>query len=381
MAKALQSKSPPKTQPTIGILTVRDNHQFFRGNYPNFIDLIQIGQTMGASVFVVTADDLNLSDETTPGFSYNFEQKSWVREQVPLPDVLYNRVPSRAYEMLPQVQLKIKACIRNNRVQLFNPSFFNKWTLFEWLSASAMTRKFIPATHQLTSAGELEMMIRRFSTIYLKPISGKAGQGIMRIDRKYGTINHPIYQLNFQISKHTQKSHFTSMGLLWNKIQEYRKSQDYIAQQGIDLVKYKDRPYDLRILIQKSSRGIWRVTGVGARLAGDSSITTHVPRGGSIEDPITLLTHSFGIKRGRFIFKEAKHTALVIAKYIEKKSGHKLGEMSMDLGIDTSGQAWFFEANSKPMKFDEPHIRNKSLERIIRYCIFLANKHKKVTTR
>jgi hypothetical protein len=48
-----------------------------------------------------------------------------------------------------------------------------------------------------------------------------------------------------------------------------------------------------------------------------------------------------------------------------------LGEMSLDLGVDTAGQMWFFEANSRPMKFDEPDIRKKSLERIVQYSQFL----------
>ena len=68
----------------------------------------------------------------------------------------------------------------------------------------------------------------------------------------------------------------------------------------------------------------------------------------------------------------AKQTALVIAKQIEKASGNSLGDLSLDLGVDTAGQLWFFEANSKPMKFDEPHIRKKSLTNLIQYCIHLS---------
>jgi len=51
--------------------------------------------------------------------------------------------------------------------------------------------------------------------------------------------------------------------------------------------------------------------------------------------------------------------------------------MSMDLGVDKQGNIWFFEANSKPMKFDEPHIRQKSLERIFQYSRFLLRQKKK----
>ncbi|MNE78462.1 hypothetical protein D3C80_1748710 [compost metagenome] len=50
--------------------------------------------------------------------------------------------------------------------------------------------------------------------------------------------------------------------------------------------------------------------------------------------------------------------------------------MSMDLGIDTEGSMWFFEANAKPMKFDEPHIRKKSLERIFQFSHYLSRQSK-----
>lgn len=53
-----------------------------------------------------------------------------------------------------------------------------------------------------------------------------------------------------------------------------------------------------------------------------------------------------------------------------------LGEMSMDLGVDEEGGLWFFEANSRPMKFDEPAIRKLSLERIFQYSHHLARQGK-----
>lgn len=46
-----------------------------------------------------------------------------------------------------------------------------------------------------------------------------------------------------------------------------------------------------------------------------------------------------------YLIGRVKSNALLIAKQIEKECGHILGEMSMDLGIDTEGQIWFL----KPM--------------------------------
>jgi len=375
-SKALATDKSATT--TIGILTVSDNRHFFKGNVLNFIDLIQSGVDAGANVYVITTDDLKLTESQIAGFTYDFNRRIWVRDWVPLPQVIYNRVPSRSHEMLPQVQQKIKSCLRNKRVKLFNPSFFNKWTLFEWLGDSPETKRYLPSTTQLSTLSELDAMLKRYPLVYLKPVRGKAGKGIMRIERRPSQIAHPIYRLTIQDHKSTRQSLHTSSMTMWNKIQEFRKpEEEYIIQQGIDLVRYKERPFDLRVLIQKSGKGEWGVTGIGARLAGAYSITTHVPRGGSIEDPEKLLTQTFGATRAKQILSLTKQSALYLAKHIERKSGHQLGEMSMDLGIDTSGRCWFFEANSKPMKFDEPHIRDKSLEKLIAYSKYLTKTGKR----
>lgn len=99
-------------------------------------------------------------------------------------------------------------------------------------------------------------------------------------------------------------------------------------------------------------------------------------RGGSIEDPEKLLSHAFGAEKARQLISRARSACVQLARQIESASGHSHGEMSMDLGVDAAGGLWFFEANSKPMKFDEPHIRKKSLERIFHYGSYLMRSPK-----
>jgi hypothetical protein len=361
-------------KPTIAILTVQDGSRIFRGDKRNFADIVKAGQEFGAEVYVITADKLKLTGNRMFGFRYNPDQRSWVSDWMPAPHVIYNRVPFRKMEMHPEVQQIIQACIRSNQVNLYNPSFFNKWSLFEWLNKSAHTRMYIPETEQLSSPFGLERLMRKHPVVYLKPIKGKAGKGIMRLERKIGKYNQPEYELCVQSNKVMVNRVHHSIDSLWKDVDERRGNKEYIMQQGITLTSYKHRAYDLRVLVQKNALGAWSVTGIGARVAGKLSITTHVPRGGFIEDPLKLLTHAFDQKEASSIMKRTKRAAVVLAKQIEKSSGHQLGEMSMDLGVDTSGRIWFFEANSKPMKFDEPDIRKKSLERIIHYGVYLTKK-------
>jgi hypothetical protein len=219
-------------------------------------------------------------------------------------------------------------------------------------------------------------MLLDYTLVYLKPIRGKAGKGIMKIDYIPSRIEGP-YQLHIQYMRKSRITLHRYLPELWMKLKQHIGKEEYIVQQGIQLAKYHNRAFDLRVLVQKNAKGIWSLTGIGARVAGSLSITTHVPRGGSIDEPEKLLNLAFGSKTGKQIMRRVKLASHAIARQIENASKHTMGEMSLDLGVDTSGQIWFFEANSRPMKFDEPEIRKKSLERIIQYSEYLTQLRRK----
>ncbi|CAM3315986.1 YheC/YheD family protein [Paenibacillus lupini] len=369
-AKKEEVYERPAGRPVLAILTIENDEQLFRGNRHNFADIIRTGQEKGFLVYVLTVKNLILGRNNLRGFIYNENSDSWQQRLLPFPDIIYNRIPLREDEMLPAVQNKIAACMRDPRIKLFNPSFFNKWYLFEWLRGNKSTKPFIPTTRKLVTAVRLERMLQKHPFLYLKPESGKAGKGIMTVKLQ---PDKPLpYLLKVQENKKSSTFGCTDIQKLWNRIKKESAGEPYIAQQGIQLASFNERRFDLRALVQKNERGKWDLTGIGARVAGSSSITTHVPRGGSIEDPEKLLKSSFNADQARRILIKAKKTSIMIARQIEKGSGFMLGEMSMDLGIDSAGHIWFFEANSKPMKFDEPHIRQKSLDRIFQYSTYLA---------
>ncbi|MEF3306500.1 YheC/YheD family endospore coat-associated protein [Paenibacillus sp. GYB003] len=366
------SSTLPLHRPLLGILTMDDPAELFRGNRSNFIDLIRTGAEMGVSVCVVTVKDLKPGHKKIIGYTYDSASKQWSQQIIGIPRVLYNRIPQREDEADPEVQRTLQAILRQPQVRIFNPTFFNKWSLFEWLNKAKTTARYIPATRKLTASHELESLLKLYPSVYMKPISGKAGKGIMKAERYVGKLDRKTeYALSVQETKGSVVYKYPKFSQLWAKIKEEIGREEYIAQQGISIVKYKKRPFDLRLLVQKNYKGEWDVTGIGARLAGKMSITTHVPRGGSIDDPEKLLAAAFGPEGTKRILGRARKAALAIARQVEKKSGHMLGEMSMDMGVDVHGGIWFFEANSKPMKFDEPQIRKKSLERIVQYSLYL----------
>ncbi|RXZ84674.1 YheC/YheD family protein [Paenibacillaceae bacterium] len=357
------------TKPVMAILTVKDDVQLFRGNRNNFADLLKVGREVGFIAYVVTTKQLILSKKRIKGYVFSEDTQSWQQRTLPLPNVIYNRIPLREDEVKPSVRRKLALLEKHPRIRMFNPTFFNKWHLFEWLNQSKSTKPYVPLTRRLTSQAGLGRMLQKHSYLYLKPVSGKAGKGIMTL------LLQPEKQMPYRLKIQEKKKSITyrcaNLAELWTRVRRECGGEIYIVQRGIMLASFQNRSFDLRALVQKNQRGQWDITGIGARLAGTTSITTHVPRGGSIEDPEKLLISSFGMEHARKIYIRAKNTALLIARQVERGYGQQLGEMSMDLGVDKNGSIWFFEANSKPMKFDEPHIRKKSLERIFHYGLYL----------
>ncbi len=359
-----------ESKPVVAILTMPGGPGFFRGNQANFQDIVRTGQEMGFPVYVVTLRDLKLNGEKIKGFTLNANDE-WEQQLFPLPQVIYNRIPQREDEQKPAVRRKIKECLMHPTIKFYNPYFFNKWHLFEWLKKSKSTQHLVPKTKRFRSDPGLQKMLERYPCLYLKPESGKAGKGIMML--KYQKDKLLPYRLKVQHHKNSTTYKGANIQRLWARIKIETGVSPYIIQQGIELAAVDNRPFDLRVLLQKTEKGQWGVTGIGARMAGSKSITTHVPRGGTIEDPNRMLAVVYGFDKAPGIMNRVKTTAVVIARQIEKASGYAHGEMSMDLGMDAAGSIWFFEANAKPMKFDEPHIRQKSLERIFQYCQYLAS--------
>lgn len=362
-------------RPVVAVLTVGDPVCLFRGNKANFKDIMKTGKDLDFPVYVVTTRDLKLSSKRIRGYHFDTDDKAWSKHWFPLPDVIYNRIPHREDERKRNVRQKINECIEHKSIYIYNPYFFNKRKLFEWLKRNRSTRALVPDTKRLLDPKKLSTMLQTYERLYLKPESGKAGKGIMLL--QYDPEHEKPFRLTIQGQKYRHIVYRTAkLSALWKRIKKEMNNTPYIMQEGIQLTTYRDRNFDLRVLVQKTGKGAWMVTGVGARLAGLKRITTHVPQGGSIESPEKLLTPSFGGEMTTVILNRLKSNAVLIAKQIEKASGHMLGEMSMDLGIDIEGNMWFFEANSKPMKFDEPQIRKKSLERIFQYSQHLVNQPK-----
>lgn len=359
---------------SVGLLTVSDGREGFKGNRARFQEWCMAGVGAGVHVTVIPHRSWLVAGEKVVGYRYEASGHRWKAVSVARPHILYNRIPRRSDEQIAEVRSLIRVLQEDPRVRLFNARFFNKWQLLRWVTTAPWARRYVPKSAQYR-VGETDVAhwVQRYGKVYLKPEDGHAGAGIMVVqeDARLGG-----YRLQRQAHGQGRGDGDARLGVVYPDEAVLRAAVDravrgarYVVQQGVELVRHRGRVFDLRLLLQKNRHGRWAVTGIGARVAGAAhSITTHVPRGGSIGEPAALLRAALGRAKAAALLRKLRDLAPRFARQIERASGDRLGELSLDVGVDGSGHLWLFEANAKPMSFDEPAIHTRAIRTLFDYC-------------
>ncbi|GIM47895.1 hypothetical protein DNHGIG_34440 [Collibacillus ludicampi] len=364
-----------KIGPLIGILTTgpkNDQIHFIRGR--NILrEYVRAARDLRTTAFVFTPKDINWTTERINGLTLTGKGKGekWVYKEFPFPDVIYNRVPHRSAEMWAPVQFAKQELKDRYEIPIFNPDFFGKDEVYRLLLQSPVTSVYIPETKPLTSLNTLQAMSKRHPLLYAKPIHGSLGIGIMQIQQR-----ERLYELRYQRKGKSVSYRFYQMEPLYSFIRRIAGQRHYVIQQGIDLRQTDGRVTDFRMHLHKNGSGMWEVIGIGAKVAGDAAVTTHVHNGGVVMDADEVFHMWYG-EYAEMMKAELCSKACLIAQTIEQFVEGTIGELGLDMGFDQQDRIWMFEANAKPGRaiFRHPRLRKagvRSARKIIEYCTLLS---------
>ncbi|HET7627355.1 MAG TPA: YheC/YheD family protein [Bacillales bacterium] len=328
--------------PLVGIWT-SPGKSSFAGNRAAFYRLHQALQTVGGIAFVFTHEGFNADSVT--GCVYNARDECWSETVMPLPDVVYNRLPFREDEIGPAYDRLVNRFAKCG-IPFFNRRFLDKWTIHDTLTRDPELQKHLPVTLH-ADVILLQSALLHWPSVMIKPVDGHQGIGMFTIEKSE--------QGAFVVQTHEQTEHFMTFQALGERFEQLTNDRAYVIQPRIPLDTHEKRPYDFRVLMQKLN-GSWQLTGIGARVAGEKAITTHVPRGGS-RLAIDKLSPPVNLSAVESICSRAAER---LASEIDP-----LYELSFDVGRDWSGHLWLFEANAKPMVFDEKEIEAKRMRTLI----------------
>lgn len=359
--------------PLIGILSssaVSSSASPFGSRTGLIRQLLQHGRNQ-AFYFAFKPRDIDWHSETVVGY-FASPGGGWTRRKVPLPDVVYNRLPSRkAEKTVSMAQFKERFVRR--RIPLFNWSFFEKWDVYRLLEGDAVN-KYVPESYINPNGPRIKELLERHQFVYLKPTAGSLGNGIFRL------TYHPRkgYFCRYRQNGRNVLQRYSRFPDLLNRINRNGRLKNYVVQQGIRLVELDNCPIDFRFHMNKNSSNQWVAAGIGAKRAGRGSVTTHIRNGGKLMTPEAALNRIYGSSsKAEEMLGKAKQAAIQLAEAIERNGVHNLGELGFDIGIDKRDNIWMFEANAKPGRsiFKHPALKAQgaaTLRHIFEYCIYLS---------
>ncbi|MCY0876403.1 MAG: YheC/YheD family protein [Firmicutes bacterium] len=290
---------------------------------------------------------------------------------LPIPMVIYDQLLSRRYENAKDVS-KVRAFLKT-RAHVFNDGYFDKWEVYQWLSVHPQFRPVLPKTELLTSAAPLRRLLHEYPTVFVKPIHGSLGLGIVKITRVEGG-----YEAVLRTKEgNSDEGVFASAQDVYNHFRKRWQASRHIAQQGLNLYAVGGRPVDVRVIMQKNGEGQWQSTKIFVRMAGSGEFISNLTTGGEAMPLSQLGKSDKNIKIAR-IKRDIRQLVSEVPVAIEQGAARTLGEMGIDIGLCESGRPQIIEVNSKPWKTPETvngstELVELSFERPIRFALHLAH--------
>lgn len=238
-------------------------------------------------------------------------------------------------------------------------SLKDKWVKNKWMMADSKLRRYMPETRQFTRSA-LDRMIERYKMIYFKPVDGTGGGGIARIERVAGS--------RFKVKMKNRSSRAASVRELYRQLNDRAARRGYLLQKGIHLQRASGRPFDIRVMMQKSKHDSWVPTGTFVKLGRANAVATNYHQGGDLRllGP-TLRQAGYNPSQIAAYRQELKQLGRITANCFAR---HRplFKELGLDVALDRQGRLWILEVNTKPNISAVKLLKDKRLYRtLMRY--------------
>ncbi|MED1948167.1 MULTISPECIES: YheC/YheD family protein [Brevibacillus] len=349
---------------SLGIMArCQGSHFVDKGYYKK---LTLYGRKHGIRVFVFSPRQVNFSTRMVKGFEYR--NGSWHAKDFPIPAFIYDRCfvgPSyRHYK--PFVEK-----LQNDRnITFLGHGLSGKWQVHQMLAKSPLLAPLLPPT-EIFSYPVLHATLEKYGAAIIKPMAGTHGIGVVRI--KEMRTGYEASGRNRDNKPFTRRIRDTAE--LKRFVSVFTAGRKFLVQPYLELHTPDGTPFDVRVLVQKNGLGKWGITGKAVRLGDKRSITSNLHGGGKATLLASFLPLHFTSAKATRIEQTINRVAEELPRFLEESHG-RLVELGIDIGIDTAGNVWIIEVNSRPGRtvfrmIDDPTAQLHSITQPVRYAHYL----------
>ncbi|AKG34066.1 YheC/YheD family endospore coat-associated protein [Paenibacillus durus] len=359
-------------EPVLGILTLYLNNAKQLEEKSVYSKMITQGKRIGLDVFVFTPMDVDSGKQRINAMVFDPGTGRWSRKWRTFPDMIYDRCRIQRSERFQQL-LRFRS--RYSHLTFLNRPLRNKWTIHQTFSQKGRFRPHMPVTLLYHSSSDLHQMLKASPVIYIKPINGTGGRGILRIER----LKEARGMFDIQGRRQNRRiipPRKVSLPRLESIVRQWCIGGRFLIQQGIPLRLPNGRFHDYRMLVQKNSEGNWELTGIAGRVGAAKSVTSNLHGGGHAVKAETLLKEWLGSsEKAAKTLQTAEQLGLDAASFLEDSFG-TLCELALDLAIDREGRVFVLEVNPKPARevfsrAGERDTYHKALQQPLEYALWV----------
>lgn len=351
-------------QRSLGIMTrCQGSHFIDKGYYKK---LTLFGRKQGIRVFVFSPRRVHFSTRTVAGFEYR--NGAWQADTFPLPAFVYDRCfVGPAYRHYKPFVEKLQ---NDRNITFLGHGLSGKWQVHQMLLRSPELSRLLPPTELFTYSA-LTDTLEKYGAAVIKPMAGTHGIGVARIQERRG---------GYEISGRNRENQpfrriVREPGGLKRFVAAFTTGRKFLVQPYLELHTPDGSPFDVRVLVQKNGQGEWETTGKAVRIGDKRSITSNLHGGGKAVPLSPFLARHYKPAMQTRIEQTIDRLAAELPRFLEQSHG-RLVELGIDVGIDTAGNAWIIEVNSRPGRTVFAMINDRaaqlhSITQPVRYAHYL----------
>ena len=164
----------------LGVLTWRKGPYVEEITY--FTHLAKVAQKWNTEVILFSPGDV-LSNGKIRALTYE-AGKGWREKLCHPPHVVYDRFRN----MTPPAFQKFIQFREQSKWIFLNSRLAHKWNLHRLLQENAKIARWLPQTQFLKNPNDALELLKKYRSIYLKPVNGTGGKGILSISKQSNEI-------------------------------------------------------------------------------------------------------------------------------------------------------------------------------------------------
>ncbi len=316
-------------------------------------------------IYICSLNGINQSNKTVEGYYYkppmNRDKAEFIEGVFPYPYVVYRRIKVSNNFIYNDLIIHAKH-------RVFNQYRFNKYELWQALYSESQIRKHLPHTKLLINKKSLDMMLKLYGTVYLKPINGSFGKGIIKVM----LTSEGYLFINWQNIKK----------IIFNRkevsayLERIKNGREYIVQQDVGIIIEK-KNIDFRVIMQKDENQNWSYSGTITRFGKIGRICTNDVSEISLGKDALQNVFSLSDKESYNKEHEIIEICTLACETIEYFFGN-YGDVGIDIVIDSNLKVWILEINDLHQHIlaaklaNYPQIYEKVITRPLEYAKSLA---------